>query len=378
MGAGLPASPLTAVVDLAALRTNLALVRRALAPDTEILACVKANAYGHGVVAAARALTGEGVRWLSLGSAAEALAIRRAGVASRLLLFPTVLPADPTLLLDAGVTIGIQSPAEAERLAGAGRPVSIFLKVDAGFGRVGVPLDDAVAVAARIHRELPALRLEGVFTHLPFSGVESVPWVQARLKEFGQMVVALRERVPGPLIVQALASTGIVRGLEAPETNAVSPGQLLFGVEASSAVPGVRPTSLGTRPVLTEVRTSLGAVRELPAGARFGAGGTRTAARPTRLGVLPIGYSNSLLVQKPGQTVRIGGQPVPVLSVSLEHAVVDVTDVPAAREGEPVILVARDSAVGPSLHEVARTQDRTPLEVLVSLTGRAAYDYTGA
>lgn len=378
LDAGVPAPPLTAVVDLAALRANLALVRRALAPGTEIVACVKANAYGHGLVTVGRALEAEGVRWLSLGSPAEALALRRAGVACRLLLFPTVLPSDVTPLLDAVVTIGIQSYAEAERLARTGRAVSVFLKVDSGLGRVGVPLGEAAVVVQRLARELPSLTLGGLFTHLPFQDAESLSWVQARLKEFGHTVLALRAHAPGPLVVQALASTGIVCGLEAPETDAVSPGQLLFGVEPPWVVPTVRPAPFGTRPVLAEVRTAVGALRDVEAGVRFGMGGARTAARPTRLAVLPVGYSNSILVQKPGQTVSVHGHAAPVLSISLEHTVVDVTDAPGVDEGAPAVLLSRDPAAGPSLAEVARTQGRTALEVLVSLTGRAAYQYTGA
>jgi alanine racemase len=173
--------------------------------------------------------------------------------------------------------------------------------------------------------------------------------------------------------VQALASAGIAFGMEAPGTNAVCPGQLLFGIE-----PAWLPAPRGTRPVLTEVRTVLGTVRDIPPGTRFGASGGQVAARPTRLGALPIGYSNSILVPKAGQQVRVEGRDAPVLSVSLEHAVVDLTDVGDARAGTPVRLLASEPQAGASLAEVARRQGRSPLEVLVSLTGRTDYEYSGA
>jgi alanine racemase len=200
-----------------------------------------------------------------------------------------------------------------------------------------------------------------------------VTWVEGRLAEFGRVVAEIRAATPGPLLVQALASAGIACGLEAPETNAVCPGQLLFGVE-----PAWLPTPFGTRPVLTEVRTVLGPLRDVAPGTRFGASGGRTATRPTRLGTLPIGYSNSILVPKAGQKVRVEGRDAPVLSVSLEHAVVDVSEVESARAGAPVCLLASEPAAGPSLAEVAARQGRSPLEILVSLTGRAAYEYSGA
>src|SRR5262249_50455875 len=103
----------------------------------------------------------------------------------------------------------------------------------------------------------------------------------------------------------------------------------------------------------------------------------RVAARATRLGALPIGYSNSILLPKAGQKVRVAGHEAPVLSVSLEHSVVDLSDIAGARIGAPVCLLAGDPAGGPTLAEVASQQGPTALEVLVSLTGRATYEYSG-
>jgi alanine racemase len=365
---------LRALVSLGALRQNLALVRRRLPADTELIACVKANAYGHGLRAVAGCLETEGVRWLSLGSSAEALALRRWGITCDILLFPTGEGGDPGPLLQADITVGVQSFDEAAILARAARtrPASIFLKVDSGLGRVGIPLAEAADVAARIRSDLPDVRLAGVFTHLPFGGREGASWVEGRLAEFGRVMAAIRAATDAPLLVQALASAGIACGTEASETNAVCPGQLLFGIE-----PAWLSTPFGTRPVLTEVRTVLGTLRDIPPGTRFGASGGQVAARPTRLGTLPIGYSNSILVQKAGQKVRVEGRDAPVLSVSLEHAVVDLSDIAGARAGASVCLLASEPEVGPSLTEVASSQGRSPLEVLVSLTGRAAYEYSG-
>ena len=366
------AAHLRAVVSLAALRWNLGVVRRALPAGTELIACVKANAYGHGLRAVAACLQAEEVRWLSLGSPAEAVALRQWGITCDILLFPTGEGHDAAPLLEAGITVGVQSFEEAAALdqTARTRPPSIFLKVDSGLGRVGVPLGDAAPLAARIRSRLPRVRLAGLFTHLPFGGRDGTAWVEERLAAFGQVAAEIRAAAKGPLLVQALASAGIACGLDAPATNAVCPGQLLFGIE-----PAWLPAPLGTRPVLTEVRTTLGPLRDVPPGTRFGWNGARAATRPTRLGTLPIGYSNSILLPRPGQTVRVGGQDAPVLAVSLEHTVVDVSDAARARAGAPVCLLASEPAAGPTLAEVAARQGRSPLEVLVSLTGRAAYEY---
>jgi alanine racemase len=369
-----PVLPLRAVVSLAALRRNLTLVRQRLAPGTELIACVKANAYGHGCLPVSACLQAAGVRWLSLGSPVDALALRASGITCDILLFPTGEGGDPGPLTDAGITVGIQSFDEAAALARAARarPASIFLKIDSGLGRVGVPLEDAARLAARIRSTLPGIRLAGVFTHLPFRGGEALAWIEERLAAFGRVVAEVRRETPGPLLAQALASEGIARGVKAPEADAVCPGSLLYGLE-----PTELSEPIGTHPVLTEVSTLLGALRDVAPGTRYGYGGSRVSARPTRLGALPIGYSNSILLPKTGQTVRVDGREAPVLSVSLEHAVVDLTGIAGARAGAPAHLLASEAARGPTLAEVAAVQGRSALEILVSLTGRATYEYRG-
>jgi len=124
------------------------------------------------------------------------------------------------------------------------------------------------------------------------------------------------------------------------------------------------------RPALVEITTVVGSVRTISAGERFGPGGVRTAARATRVGVLPLGFSNSILVRKPGQRVGVAGRSAAILSVSLEHTVVDLTDAMPVGEHATVHLLARDATAGPTLDEVARAQDR-----VVALTGKAGYAY---
>lgn len=220
----------TALVDLGAIRDNVRVIR-SLAGDRAVMACVKGNAYGHGLLPVARCLEAEGIAWLTLGSPEEALALTEAGTRARILLFPTIAGLDLAPLVHRGVTIGVQSAEEAADLARAsGGRVSVFLKVDSGFGRVGIPLDDAVEEAQKIGR-LASVTLDGVFTHLPFVSPESVAWVQERLKAFGEATAAIQVEAPRPLLIQALASTGLACGLDAPGTNAVCPGQLVYGIQ---------------------------------------------------------------------------------------------------------------------------------------------------
>jgi alanine racemase len=369
----------TVVFDLQALQHNLQLIRLAVGQDKEVIACLKADAYGHGLESVAHFLEGEGVRWFSVVKVADAMALRRSGIRSRVLLLPAVGKRPNKLICDAGITITIQSYEEAEDIAREfGAKTSVFLKVDSGLGRLGASLTDALPIVRRIVSELPSIRLEGVYTHIPFSDRRDIPWVKGCLEEFGKCAASIRHVVGPPLLVQALASGGILSGLEVPEANAVSPGQLLFGLELPlSPLKGDRTLSFGSKPVLKEIRASLGAIREIPAETRYGFGGALFARKKTRLGVIPAGFSNSVLLPRDGQTANVLGHIVPIIAVSLEHAVLDVTDVRGVSEGSAVILLSSDSIHGLTLEKVAQLQARMPVEVLVSLIGKSEPRYVG-
>jgi alanine racemase len=129
-----------------------------------------------------------------------------------------------------------------------------------------------------------------------------------RTREFVSCLSAIRRQVKSPLIVQCLDSSGISFGLKAPETNAVCPGELLFGLNARATETIAGAQALDTQPVLTDIRSIVGALRYIPSGTRFGFGGRLIASHKTRLGVLPIGYSNSALVPKGERAVGLLGQ----------------------------------------------------------------------
>ena len=362
---------MTARVDLATLRENLRIVG-SLAGARTVMACIKGNAYGHGLIPVARCLAEAGVPWLTLGSPDEALAVREAGITTPLMLFPTIAGLDLRVQVARDVTIGVQSAAEAAVLESQAGRVSVFLKIDAGFGRVGVPLARAVEEGRRL-LGLEGVSLVGAFTHLPFGTPDGLAWARERLKAFGDVAGEIQAAADRPLLVQALASTGLVCGLDAPGTNTVCPGSLLYGVASGLSAADAAPA--GLRPVLVHVATVVGSIRTIPAGERFGGGGARTATRPTTVGVLPLGHSNSFLLRRPGQRAGVNGRTVEILSVSLEHAVVDLTDAGRVDEGTPVYLLARDPALGPSLEDVAHAQGRVGVEVLVALTDKSRYEH---
>ena len=165
--------PTWLTLDAAALRGNLAEIRRRAAPGVQVIASVKANAYGHGIGPVARVLADAGVEMLATGSFSEAKAIRAAGISTPILMLAGTLPEGMKNLVGAGLIPTVYDMAGAQAAAHAatanGTAAAIFIKVDCGMGRLGVALADAPALVAEI-AQLDGIWVQGLYTHLSFKG----------------------------------------------------------------------------------------------------------------------------------------------------------------------------------------------------------------
>ncbi|MGH6933538.1 MAG: alanine racemase, partial [Dongiaceae bacterium] len=164
-------------IDLAALAHNLAVARR-LAGSRRLIASVKANGYGHGAVLMSTALAKLGVDCLWTGSLDEAIEIKLAGLAARIIMFGGYTPVQMPELLGQGLVPTIYDEAGAKAVTGAAdSPAAVFVKVDSGFGRLGVPIVDAFDLILGI-AALPNVAIEGIYTHLPFSDAAGREWAR--------------------------------------------------------------------------------------------------------------------------------------------------------------------------------------------------------
>ena len=372
--------PLTYVaVDLSALRHNLAQVRSRLEPTTRLMAVVKANAYGHGLVLAARACAEAGADWLGVSTLEEGVALREAGMSLPVLVF---LPFPPeqapgfvthdlsaTVVGEAGLTALARAAQEAQR------PAHFHLFTDGGLGRPGVTdLARLVEIAAGF----PGLILDGVYLHMDAAAEPNLGGLEA-LKpgsEFRLFAAGVREVVarflPGePVLVHAAASGLILRRPES-HLDLVRVGTLLYGQYPTSVPPSLR--TLDLRPTLS-LRSTVVAVDTLPRGAAVGYGAQYRCSRETRVGLLPVGYAAGLgtmpadlarrryasvrglarrLLRGPEQVVAtLGGRPVPILGrLAMDWCCVDLTDLPDAAVGAEVTLPARQALLDSSLPRV--------------------------
>jgi alanine racemase len=361
-------------VDLDAITANFAALRRLAGAGTETIVAVKADAYGHGAVGVGRHLAELGADMLATGSLAEAVALREAGVTTPILLFAGHSPEAAPTVIEHGLTPTLTTLAAARSYSAAAgdTPHPVFVKVDAGLGRVGVPLDRALDFLTAVAR-LPGVRLAGVYTHVPFSDAEGAAWAQERAAAFEALLAELGEAGIDAGVSQVAASSGLSSGRSWPGS-AVCPGHALYGIatidDGSAAFAGWRPALHGLRARIIQLERH---DREREAGMN---GSARIPAGAVHA-IVPAGMGDGYLPARTGAAVALcRGRRAPVVGVSLEHTQVDVTGIDGAAEGDIVTLIGTDDAGHRvTLEEVAAWQGVSPLQCAVGLGGKVPCFY---
>lgn len=359
------ASPCTLRVDLDAIHANLATARE-LAGGRAVLAAVKANAYGHGLVEVARSIQARGTAsWLGVALTAEAEALRAAGVTLPVLKFTPTFVDDLAAAIAADLTLSVGSAEAideaAEAARAAGRAVDVHLKVDTGMRRVGAEPSDAVGLARRI-RDSDSLRLNGVFTHLPISDVhDGDPFTHAQLARFDDVVAGVEAAV-GPVEWVHAANSGAVLGHDLGRSTMVRPGIMIYGSYPDAATERTRPL----RDVGTWV-SRVSFVKRVAAGESVGYGRTWTAPRDTWVATVSVGYGDgySRLLSSRGRML-IDGVSYPVVGrVCMDQTMLDLgPEEPGVRVGDEVVLMGSSG------------DERIGVEELATLMGTITYEVT--
>jgi len=332
--------PAIAEIDLGALAANYRELARSLRPGIRVIASIKANAYGHGAVEVAQVLASEGADWLATGSFEEAVAVREAGVETPFLLFAGPSRDAMPEILRRGFVPTVHDVASARAVSQvAVAPAPVWIKVDAGLGRLGVPIGEA-ELFVRTIGGMPNVAVRGLYTHLPFVDEAGREWAAAQLPPFRALVDAFARSGVELEVTQALSSAGILAGLD-DGCNAVCPGHVLYGLPPAS--PEVVDCS-AFRPVLRAVRTRLIQVTAHAAGRPAGIGGRARLAAGAVTGVVPFGRTDGYRAAIPGRqaAMLVRGRRAPVRGVSLEHTTLDLTGVEAAVGDEVIVLGGQD------------------------------------
>lgn len=353
-------SPATVTIDLDAIRHNVGVVRGLLGPQTRLYAVVKGDAYGTGIIEAAETLIGAGTDALAVGDLGEAFLVRRRFPAIPILIYGTYLPGNIADLARGRIWPTLFSAESVRAAVEAGEPMSVFLEVDCGFGRLGFTETEVAGVLDHL-RSHPDIHVKGLYTHL--GAVEDAQSVAVQMARFRETAAQAR-RSGDPDLELMVASSRVVIGYPDLALDAVNPGRLLYGL----LEPPWRDL-VDVRPAYRAVSTRLIQVKDLLPGRMLGYGGAHAeSAHPVRAGVAVLGFAAGLPRTMAGASVLIRGRRASVLGLaSMEHLLIDLSPVPEAAVGDEVILIGRQQAQEITGPEFSSAVGLTELEALPRL-----------
>lgn len=356
-------------VDLDAIRHNVRVLKP---PTSELMAVVKANGYGHGDVATARAALEGGATWLGVALVEEGLHLRDAGIDAPVLVLSEAPPGAEADALAARLTPTLYSEGGLARLAvtTGGAPVGVHVKVDTGMHRVGVwPPEDAVGFVGRVAGS--GLALEGLFTHFARSE-EDAATTDAQLRAFLEVVHAVRAAGHAPRVLHA-ANTGATILHPAAHLDVVRPGIGVYGLEPG---PGVG-SRLGLRPALSW-RSAVAFVKRLPAGERTSYGHHYRLGHDAWVATVPVGYADGyprLLSSR--ADVLIGGRRCRVAgSVTMDQLIVDCGEF-EPHAGDDVVLLGRQGEEEVTAEELAGHAGTIGYEIVARIGERVPREHVG-
>lgn len=349
-------------VDLDALKGNVEAMRDAIGPGVELIAVVKANAYGAGVEGLAPALEDAGVDRFAVVWPTEALALRKLGATLPVLVLGHSFPEDAAAAVAHDITLTCHSLDLGRALSAAAvaarRTARVHIKIDTGLHRFGVLLDEGVALAEAL-RTLPGVEVEGLTTHMANADEVDDSFAEHQLTVFAEAV----RRLPWiPYRHTANTASALRR-----------PGLRFNGVRLGLALHGILPPNTSAsnlRPILS-LKARLARVVDISPGEGVAYGLTWRAKGPSRVGLVPVGYADGWrrALGNRGR-VLVKGSVCPIVGrVMMDHFLVDVTDVPAA-EGDETVLLGGQGTQRITADEVAALLETISWEVVAGLQMR--------
>jgi alanine racemase len=354
--------PTRAYIDLAALKHNLQLTQN-YAPNSKILAIVKANGYGHGAITIARALAGQ-VQGFGVACLAEALILRQAGIKEQIVVLEGFFKADElAAIAEQEIDIVIHSFAQIAMLNSVtlSKAIQVWLKVDTGMHRLGFTLDEvwpahqALSTSQNVNKPIHWM------THFSDADDLSSNKTQQQLQRFQQLIP---KDFPG---LKTMANSAGIIGWPNSQADYVRPGIMLYGV---SPLLGKQASDFNLKPVMT-LSTELIAVKRVAAGEGVGYGSEGLAKHARLIGIAAIGYGDGYpLHAKSGTPVLVNGQRTQLVGrVSMDMLAVDLTHLPLAKISDPVVLWGK----GLPIEEVAVCASTIPYELFCSVSRRVEF-----
>lgn len=367
--------PVRATVDLAALRHNARVLTRR-AEGADLMAVVKADAYGHGAVPITRTLYDEGVRHFAVARPAEGIRLREAGVSGRILVLGAPFPSQLTEYTQYDLDVTVASASTASAVIQHGQPsdpIRVHVKVDTGMGRIGLPPDEVLSVVSKL-ADAEGVILAGFWTHFATADEPESDFAQTQLDRFEAIV----DDLDAPVERVHAANTGALLTIGARVCGFSSPlvrtGIALYGLAATPKL----SQRLDLRPVM-QLSARVKHLKTISAGTSISYGAHWRASRSTRIATLGVGYGDGYPRLCSGRaSVRLGGELCPIVgSICMDMCMVDLGPpdrAPATKVtlGDEAYLFTSST---PTVYDVARWADTIPYEICTGISPRVPRQY---
>ncbi|MBL7085191.1 MAG: alanine racemase [Candidatus Omnitrophica bacterium] len=371
--------PTWAEIDLGAIKHNLGQIKKVIGARKrtapKIMAVVKANAYGHGLIQVSRALQDLGIHYLGVASLDEAIALRREKIKLPVLVLGSILPEEIDTALGCDVTLTICNKEVAQQLnskaKAANKSVPVHIEVDTGMGRIGVWHEQAFNFV-KILKRMKNIHLEGIYTHFASASRDNF-FTKYQLESFEALLKKLaRENIQ--FTYRHAANSIALVDLKKSHFNLVRPGIIIYGMYPKRGFAKI----LKLKPVLS-LKTKIVYLKDVPRGRSISYGRTYITEKATRIATLPIGYADGYgRILSNRACVLVKGQRAPVVGkVTMDQTMIDVGHIKRVKIGDRVVLIGRQRQACMRTEEIARVSKTIPYEIVCSITNRVPRVYKG-
>lgn len=365
-------------VNLNQIIQNLEIYKKNLKKDAQIMAVIKADAYGHGDAMVARTLSAKGINLFAVSNIDEAVGLRNAGITGEILILGYSSPIYANTLHFLNLTQAIVSAEYAEALARTGYEIKCQFAIDTGMNRIGIPSYDVKAAASIVRKYSHMLHVNGIFTHLCVADSiekDDIEYTKRQLTLFKNVAAELKDlSLP---YIHCYNSAGGLYHLENDEFNetignVVRLGIILYGLkpDVSDSLPK------GIKPAMTW-KSVVSLVKDLEEGESISYGRTFTTKRKSKIATVTTGYAdgyNRLLSNK--GFVLIKGQKAPIVGrVCMDQTLVDVTDIPEIKMGDVVVLMGESDGLNYNADDLAKDLDTIGYEIVCNISKRVQRFY---
>jgi alanine racemase len=377
--------PTWAEIDLEALASNYQIVKARVGPNVNVMAVVKANAYGHGAVECARRLEREGADWFGVALPEEGIELRNAGIAKPILCLGGFWGGQAAACVQQNLTPVVYRLDMIEAFDRATRErgivADVHVKIDTGMGRLGVRFDEISEFAAAL-KSFTNIRVDGLMTHFaaadePSCGVLT----EDQIQRFEHAVAGFREHGFKPTHRHLANSAAIFSQPQAfanqggkSGSNLVRPGGVLYGLWRDILAPADRDEKF--QPVMS-LHSRITLLKWVPAGETVGYGCTFEASRKTLVATIPIGYDDGYVraLSNRGHAIIRGIYATVIGRISMDLTLIDVTSVPNVQLDDEVVFMGHDAGLAVTAEDIARTAGTLSYEITCGIGGRVPRIY---